>query len=115
MTFTKTLPTRPGAYWWRSHDKADPIAALVMDASTAYPALGGLYVEFSNASMGHVTRVGGEWCELVPKDEVVPKGEVLKVWDEARERCRCRTSRDGWKFVNYWNDSRAKRVMEGKE
>ncbi len=107
MNFTKELPTRPGAYWWRADDGDEcPTICEVahMEGAFAVWFVGELECEPTEL-------IGGEWCELVPRDEVVPKGEIEKAWQESRM-----FGLDGRRTrMTDWHDSRAKRVMEGKE
>jgi hypothetical protein len=102
MNFTKTLPTRPGFYAWRFNEvEPEPSACVVFKKDV------NLFVLITDdIGAEPIEDVGGEWCELVPRDEVVPKGEVEKAYDEGLKDFNSNSS---------WTYSRAKRVMEGKE
>ncbi len=97
MNFTETKPTVPGAYWWRKQ--------------TGYPVLlvnlergkdGGLWCIIST----HIRRLRnyGEWSS-----RLVPVDEVEKAYSEGRKDC--------WESERKepWEDSRARRVVEGRE
>lgn len=106
MNFTKTLPTRPGAYWWReSEEQKNPDLCKLVQ--TKYGMVVCMTGQSDYFEIVHLEC--GEWCELVPRDETVPKGEVEKSYQEGVN--------DGAEFgkAPLWQDSRAKRVMEGKE
>ncbi len=94
MNFTKKLPTKPGFYAWRTNDQTEPQ----------------FYHLINMAKPWSYASVGGEWCRLVPADEVE------------------KAYREGWAEGYSWNQdghpdcvngdfekSRAKRVMEGHE
>ncbi len=90
MTFTKEPPTRRGFYAWRTNDQTKP----------------GFYHLINVVNPQSYDGVGGEWCELVPRDEVVPNWEIEKAYEEGLKDFNSNSS---------WTYSRAKRVMEGKE
>lgn len=93
MTFTKEPPTKPGFYAWRSEPSGKPMALTVQ------AWMRGLIVFAHPQCMPPtVQELGGEWCRLVPADE------IEKAWNEC---ARC----DGIS----WYYSRARRVMEGEE
>lgn len=93
MTFTKTPPTTPGFYAWRESEK-DLIQTIHIVADS----------EMESASRARIERYQGlrdaygEWCRLVPAEE------VEKAWDECV----------GFDSPR-WKTSRAKRVAEGVE
>lgn len=106
MKFTTTVPTEPGFYAWRD-DERSPTQVIILIADDelegACRARLGRYKSF-----GHY----GEWCRLVPADEVVPRDEVKKAWEEL-ERITPYTTQEMDEYR--WNKSRAKRVAEGLE
>ena len=67
MTFTKTPPTTPGFYAWRRAD--DCVFAV-----KTYEHSGILYS--GGVAALPVSECGGEWCRLVPAEE------VERAWDE---------------------------------
>lgn len=89
MTFTKTPPTTPGFYAWRR------------DAQSIFEMIPTFHV----VNPKHYENVGGEWCRLVPSEEVEP------AWDEGARAA----VNDYMIDLKKWNHSRAKRVVEGKE
>ncbi len=99
MNFTKELPTRPGFYAWRRDCSGEIHTTRVIECDEW-----GLCCDDGNDT--EPLPEHGEWCELVPRNEVVPKGEIETASIEGWTDCD-----EGYK----WNDSRAKRVMEGKE
>ncbi len=102
MNWTKTPPSKPGAYWWRAiHSQVDSDWVAVFRASDGRMSamVAGRY------GVGPVERMGGEWCgPLVPVEEVE------------------RAYREGWRdclFTNAMLDesfatSRARKVVEGE-
>lgn len=115
MTFTTQPPTKPGFYRWRSEseDKRNLCASVVKHRDDFWAHIDRWFEP--------VMKFGGEWCELVPKSLVEEKdreierlrGEIRATWEEARHM--------EWnghgleRLKNRWNESRAKRVPEGKE
>jgi len=91
MTFTKTPPTKPGAYWWNT------------TANNRAPGL--VELTFRHGILVHrrdgrpANQFGGRWSS-----RLVPVDEVEKAWDE------------GWCAWNEgakWFDSNARKVVEG--
>jgi hypothetical protein len=70
MTFTKTPPATPGFYAWRSTIKDPANCCDVLDDGTCF--LGG----FLNRQ--YVKELGGEWCRLVPSEEVEKAQRVIR-------------------------------------
>ena len=102
MTFTKTPPQQPGFYAWRRSNAFSGYAVTVaLDPETENEL-----VVIGKWEAEPLPKEG-EWCRLVPSEE------VENTWDEAREWTM--TGFDQWKFDKEWNNSRAKRVAEGKE
>lgn len=102
MTFTKTIPTKPGFYAWRFNRN-----------SSSYPVevtkeLWELWCISPAGDSCKAFERGGEWCRLVPASDYVPKEELKKAYAEA------------WSIPDFidpedaWNSSRAKKVMEGE-
>lgn len=64
MTFTKTPPTAPGFYAWRAGDDDSSVTLAQIEQDGEY-----LGVFFAGGSLGYtLSKVGGEWCELVPSE-----------------------------------------------
>jgi len=100
MTFTNEPPKTPGFYAWKKTKDHWPLAAYVHLAPIC-----GLHVEFSNGSEGHPERCGGQWCRLVPAEEVrVAFNEGLDLAFSSEQSSE-----------KNWEVSRAKKVMEGLE
>lgn len=97
MTFTKTTPTVPGAYWWRRDSESRmKISQIVLNDIGILEARG---------EWGVVSAAlrGGEWCgPLVPVEEVQLAYE--EGWDNL-------PGNGGKSYA----DSRARRVVEGEE
>ncbi len=96
MTFTTETPTQPGAYWWKGYSDAIPRFTEVFVGPD-----GGLWYD-----RGTVESHGGLWCRLVAAEE------VKEAWAEGRASV-C-TDKDG-ELLEMWANSRAKKVVEGKE
>lgn len=95
-SFTSTPPTTPGWFAWKQPDGQ----------------MGSLYLNQRDLdcrlTMTAFERMKLEWCRLVPAEE------IEKAWDESREG-KYNNAYDSWSFDTSWSDSRAKRIMEGKE
>ena len=96
MTFTKTPPTAPGFYAWRSTIKDPANCCDVLDDGTCF--LGGIM------HRQYVKELGGEWCRLVPASE------LTDAWCEGRASVFASNLEE-----TKWQNSRAKRVVEGTE
>lgn len=72
MKFTTELPTKPGFYLWKWHENDSVELTWVTqgDGGTLW------------RDCGKFPATTGLWCRLVPADEVVPKEEVEKAWNE---------------------------------
>jgi len=92
MTFTKELPTTPGWYLWRWDEKAMLRVAKVDGEGE---------VNFTHGVIDDVSRCGGEWCKIVEATEI--------------EKAYREGNKAGVEDFGSWENSRAKRVMEGKE
>ncbi len=101
MNFIKEVPTKPGFYAWRS---AIGDVILPYDVVTIGQREDGTFIVFMTGQYYHVDikAMGGEWCRLVPAEE------VKEAWEESRED-------DDYGRFPKWENSRAKRVMEGHE
>ena len=95
MTFTKTPPTKPGAYWWRDNNHERELALVEQDED----CLSVTYRDTIHA----LEFVGGEWC-----GPLVPVEEVEKAFHEGFFVC-------GESYAGEWQTSRARRVVEGEE
>lgn len=97
MTFTNELPTSAGNFLWRSGQDSEPeLVKVTCDGETWFA---GLEIKIL------VKHMGGQWCRLVPAEE------MEKAWFEARSYGPTGRSCG----MIFWHESRAKRVMEGKE
>lgn len=96
MNFTTTPPTAPGFYAWRSCKGDD------RDFSgTVWKGADGELWASVELRVGLVSEIGGEWCRLVPAEEV--EKAAREFYPENDE------------LFNYlWKKSRAKQVAEGK-
>lgn len=100
MNWTKTIPTRPGAYWFRYLDSNYQIllAVKISDITKNAHCRGFGMDECLCANLN------GEWCgPLVPVEEV-----EMAYWEGYKHGDDCLTGRT-------YTDSRARRVVEGKE
>jgi len=99
MNWTKTPPTKPGAYWWRPSANDE---SCVVEVTPDYHWRAGLATPLTK-------NTGGEWC-----GPLVPVEEVEKAWKEGSNygQCDCRacSEYDAAKWLN----SRAKKIVEGK-
>lgn len=100
MNFTKTLPQQPGLF------AARPLRQRFMVLIDVYLSANGNLEAVVNGYLRYMIDLTDyEWCRLVPSEEV--------------EEAFC----EGWTaavklpigFTEQWNNSRAKRVSEGKE
>jgi len=92
MTFTKTPPQQPGFYLWRSCENDDRNFC-----GTVWKGVDEVWACIETRA-DITSNFGGEWCRLVPSEE------VEKAWDECV----------GFDSPR-WKTSRAKRVAEGVE
>lgn len=99
MNFTTTPPTTPGFYAWRSckGDDRDFCGNVWEGADGAMWASIGTRVD-------HVKEIDGEWCRLVPAEE------VEKGYKEGASLANLHQGH----IDSIWNYSRAKQVAEGK-
>ena len=95
MTFTKKPPTTPGFYAWRRADDCVFAVKVYEHASILYS--GGV------AALP-ISECGGEWCRLVPSEEVQKAYSEGWMQDESTGV-----------YKSDYKRSRAKRVAEGKE
>ena len=95
MTFTTTPPTAPGFYAWR-HIPDESVA----QAFHVREWYGELYGVGCNKT---VVEMGGEWCRLVPAEEVERAWNVCKQYNPPPSDVQ----------QYRWNNSRAKQVAEG--
>lgn len=103
MNWTKTPPTKPGAYWWRIN-RDDPSPDLVH----AYPCGRSLvFASLISSGDDRTVHIGGEWC-----GPLVPADEVEKAF---KEGLQTRIDYDGGSLEQLYEASRARRVVEGEE
>ena len=96
MNWTKKLPTKPGAYWWRQSPNRYPFLTELTESGEFYMA--GCRERFCESQLE-----GGEWSgPLVPVEEV-----EKAYWEGYKHGDDCLTGRT-------YTDSRARRVVEGK-
>jgi len=96
MTFTSQKPTVPGAYWWKDETDTHLVNVKPNPAGELW---------------AHGTDCIGEWSpRLVPVEEVEKAfveghlSDYLKPNSSARDAA-----------IECWEESRARRVVEGKE
>lgn len=107
MTFTKETPTRPGFYLWR-RDNENVEVGLNVEPHGLDSALKVRLSNHRTMTPIPVSDVPGEWCLLVPHDE------IKKTWKEAKASTHA-SHIDAASPDTEWLNSRARRVMEGKE
>lgn len=102
MKFTAELPRIPGDYAWKK------------DLSYSGYILFQVHSSYCKLFVGQSTvqEIGGFWCWMVPADEVVSKEEVEKAW---REGISWAVNISDNRADSEWTNSRARKVMEGKE
>lgn len=96
MNFTKTPPTTPGFFAWRYA----PAKLVHLADVYGHPETNALVVVISGCTFD-VKDKGGEWCRLVPAEE------VARAFYEGMEAYASEEK-------DLWNSSRAKQVAEGK-
>jgi len=99
MNWTSIAPTKPGFYAWKRETESEIWPVKVR----AFGPPNNLVARIDD-ELELVSEIGGLWCRLVPAEE------VEKAWWEGYK--------DGWHKTpdgEAWNNSRAKRVMEGTE
>ena len=102
MNWTKTIPTKPGAYWWKSQAGAIKAVEVFLDRYCNLIAQG---FGVSN----DVDLLGGEWS-----GPLVPVEEVESAYHEGFGDGMI--SHDGLgSLKELYARSRARRVVEGKE
>lgn len=105
MTFTATVPTNPGAYWWKDGAEATPTLIEVRSRKGRLECFGD---GTSNWSVEHMGINGSLWCRLVAVEEIEKAFfEGFKAFND--------TQWPNTKRVEIWNSSRAKKVSEGTE
>ena len=106
MTWTKTPPTRAGAYWWRASDKdTDLELCEVFDNGDGlhFWSLPDAARDCDATKLADLNW-GGEWA-----GPLVPVEEVRKAYEEGVLISDDDTTHGGWM------KSRARRVVEGEE
>lgn len=108
MTFTDKKPTVPGAYWYKAFQDSKPLLVCVSE-TPEYAGLPEMVVSGRGMRDEYLSDIGGLWSSrLVPADECVKGEEVESAWNEGFRS----VSHD---YENAWKQSRARRVIEGKE
>lgn len=101
VEFTDEVPTKPGAYWCMERGRSEPeLVRVTHKGATLVGAISGAMTDTP------LSNVSGLWSA-----PLVPVTEVKKAWEEAR---RDDPNDDECWDVGY-NESRAKRVVEGGE
>lgn len=99
VEFSDTPPTRAGAYWWRHPDAhAKPVLKEVFNPCSD--------VLIDRETDWQPKDVGGLWSA-----PLVPVTEVERAWEE----CEQLHPGSGCPDEAAWNDSHARRVVEGVE
>jgi len=91
MKFTSEKPTVPGTYWYRDKKELRFLTNVFFLGEELWAAMRG--------KVGWLRKFDGEWSE-----RLVPVGEIRKAFDEGFADAH-----------GIWEDSRACRVVEGKE
>ena len=109
MNFTKTIPTKPGAYWWRKDSNHKSMICYVFFTSHPFKGEQDETLHCKKLNNDHyesVRKMGGEWCgPLVEAEE-------LKL--AFCEGVLCNSHTVG-AVADAWKNSRARRVAEGEE
>jgi len=101
MTFTSTLPTQPGFYAWKPSNEPGTDRILIGHVRQIAGRLLFLAHGFSRV---YVEALGGLWCRLVPAEEI--NLTAMEFWMLGQRNTP---------QADAWNNSRAKRVADGKE
>jgi len=100
MNFTKELPTKPGFYAWRRGNGEEvEVAEIYKTGDLLRSLFAGDRESFP------VGNAKGEWCRLVPAEE------QREAWLEGAKAI----TNFYIPIETHWQQSRAKRVMEGEE
>lgn len=100
MNFTTEPPTTPGFYAWRINSNDTKVSVREI----FYPVKD---VAIDRGSDLQPKHVGGEWCRLVPAEEV--EKAYSEGWDDRDYRTGMKATKSIW-----YEGSRAKQVAEGK-
>jgi hypothetical protein len=109
MNFTKTPPTKPGAYWIKREDAFGPAHVYEEQSGVLCVAFVSMPGRYRIAQDHELSQIEAEWC-----GPLVPAEEVQKAFYEGHV---CAFSSDpdlDPVRLNYGN-SRARRVAEGVE
>lgn len=98
MNWTKTSPTRPGAYWWRQGAKDNEPILAIIERSEEWDEL------IDVSSDMPPKDVGGEWC-----GPLVPVEEVEKAYREGHKDA------GGFPTSLAFKHSRARRIVQGEQ
>lgn len=102
MNWTKTIPTKPGAYWWRQSPNRYPFLTELTESGEFYMA--GCRERFCESQLE-----GGEWS-----GPLVPVEEVRRAYYEGHIHAISSDPEADPQELS-WPNSRARRVVEGKE
>ena len=104
MNWTKTIPTRPGAYWRKIYpvELASPMLLELYESKGELLAIG-------NCVHGLASSLCGEWC-----GPLVPVEEVRRAYYEGHIHAISSDPEADPQELS-WPNSRARRVVEGKE
>ena len=99
MNWTKTPPTKPGAYWWRQHSKDNEPILAIIESSEDWDG------ELIDVSSDMLPKdVGGEWC-----GPLVPVEEVEKAYREGHKAA------GGFPTSLDFKYSRARKIVQGEQ
>lgn len=107
MNWTRTPPTKPGAYWWRrNHEQPFKNLVLLWANGQVFGDLPiGVSWDEHEITIPIIAKdIGGEWC-----GPLVPVEEVRKAWDECAAYTVMQSGYPAWLI------SRARHVVEGEE
>jgi hypothetical protein len=99
VNWSSELPTKAGFFAWKPCDDGEVTPHVVFENPLGVLCVWDEYGDLP------VVDLAGLWCPLVPADECVPKKWLEEAWMEGWE------SGEGPQAL--WNESLAKRRMEG--
>lgn len=100
MNWTKTPPTKPGAYWWRTG-----FAPVIVRLLEIYISVEGEPIACGHATHGDAESLGGEWC-----GPLVSVEEVENAYQEGWRDCLFTNAMLDESFAT----SRARKIVEGE-
>lgn len=103
MNWTKTPPSKPGAYWWRNGYAPVTVRLIELYISKDREAIACGY-----ATHGDAKSLGGEWC-----GPLVPVEEVRRAYYEGHIHA-ISSDPDMDPQEHSWPNSHARKVVEGE-